>query len=202
MTSRSCSTLARRRTGADSSSPPRTWCSTPGLPNGRADSPGSTWAAPRLGAVADAGDYWQVRVSPDDRNLAVTARDPLLRSLDVLNVPVDEHPPAVRLTTSVAADTDPVWSPDGRELVFRSMKRGRPEILVTPAAITPVARRPGQRVRRERDGRSADGLARQRHARSARGKGGFDLVRVHTRTGRDDARRRGAVQRNGRPMVA
>jgi len=136
-----------------------------------------------LGAVADAGDYWQLRASPDDRNLAVTAREPLLRSLDVLNVPVEDTSPAVRLTTSVAADSDGVWSPDGRQLAFRSMKRGRPEILVTPAAITPVANGSDSATavnvagEAPTDWYGSDILIQQR------GKGGFDLVRVHTRTG-------------------
>jgi hypothetical protein len=120
--SRSCSTSHVARRGADSSSPRRTWCSTPRPANGRGDSPGSTCAAPaRRGRRR--GDYWQVRVSRDDGNLAVTAREPLLRSLDVLNVPSTARPRSA-LTTSVAADSDGVWSPDGRQLAFRSMKRG------------------------------------------------------------------------------
>ena len=136
-----------------------------------------------LGAVADAGDYWQVRASPDDRNLAVTAREPLLRSLDVLNVPVEATSPALRLTTSVAADSDGVWSPDGRQLAFRSMKRGRPEILVTASSITPVddgadsASAVNLVGEVPTDWRGSDILVQQR------GKGGFDLVRVHAKTG-------------------
>ena len=136
-----------------------------------------------LGAVADAGDYWQLRVSPDDRNLAVTAREPLLRSLDVLNVPVEAASPALRLTTSVAADSDGVWSPDGRQLAFRSMKRGRPEILVTASTISPVddgldsASAVNVVGEVPTDWRDSDILVQRRS------KGGFDLVRVHTRTG-------------------
>jgi hypothetical protein len=136
-----------------------------------------------LREVADVGDYWQVRVSPDDRSLAVTAREPLLHSLDVLNVPVEDIVPALKLTTSVAADSDGVWSPDGRQLAFRSMKRGRPEIFVTPAGLTPVAdgqdSAPALNVTGElpTDWHGSDMLIQQR------GKSGFDLMRADARTG-------------------
>ena len=96
----------------------------------------------RAGTVGDVGDFWQIRVSPDDRSLAVTARDPLLGSLDVLNIPVDDQTAGLRLTTSIAADSDPVWSPDGRRIAVRSMQRGRPEVLVMPAALQAAADRP------------------------------------------------------------
>jgi len=92
-----------------------------------------------MGTVADIGDYWQVRISPDDSRLAVTTRDPLLRSLDVLMIPALGAAPPERLTASLAADTDPVWSPDGKRIAFRSLQRGRPELLVTPSAITQSA---------------------------------------------------------------
>ena len=87
----------------------------------------------RLAPIGDVGDYWQVRLSPDDRQAAVTARDPLLRALDVVLVPADGQGDARRLTSAVAADTDPVWAPDGRRLLFRSLQRGTPALFVMPA---------------------------------------------------------------------
>lgn len=133
------------------------------------------------GTVADAGDYWQVRLAPDDSRLAVTARDPLLRSLDVLMVPVNAALPSIRLTTSVAADTDPVWSRDGREIAFRSMQRGRPEVLATPAAIDPEKDEPGRPLQTDgevpTDWRGAELLAQRR------GKAGFDLIQVNIANG-------------------
>lgn len=136
----------------------------------------------QVGTVADAGDYWQVRLAPDDSRLAVTARDPLLRSLDVLMVPVSTASPSLRLTTSLAADTDPVWSRDGREIAFRSMQRGRPEVLATPAAIKPPGNGdPARPLRTDgevpTDWRGADLLVQRR------GKVGFDLIQVNLTTG-------------------
>jgi dipeptidyl aminopeptidase/acylaminoacyl peptidase len=135
-------------------------------------------ATGRSGTVGDAGDFWQIRVSPDDRSLAVTARDPLLGSLDVLNIPVDDQAAALRLTTSIAADSDPVWSPDGHRIAVRSMQRGRPEVLVMPAALQAAADRPdsapaaGMTGDVPTDWRVGEMLVQRR------GSAGSDLVRV------------------------
>ena len=134
----------------------------------------------RAGTVGDVGDFWQIRVSPDDRSLAVTARDPLLGSLDVLNIPVDDQTAGLRLTTSIAADSDPVWSPDGRRIAVRSMQRGRPEVLVMPAALQAAADRPdsapaaGTAGDVPTDWRAGELLVQRR------GASGSDLVRVQT----------------------
>jgi dipeptidyl aminopeptidase/acylaminoacyl peptidase len=142
-----------------------------------------TWldlATGRSGTVGDVGDFWQIRVSPDDRSLAVTARDPLLGSLDVLNIPVDDQTAALRLTTSIAADSDPVWSPDGRRIAVRSMQRGRPEVLVMPAALQAAADRPdsapaaGTAGDVPTDWRASEMLVQRR------GSAGSDLLRVQT----------------------
>ena len=134
-----------------------------------------------VGTVADAGDYWQVRVAPDDSRLAVTARDPQLRSLDVLMIPVSTASPSLRLTTSVAADSDPVWSQDGRQISFRSMQRGRPEVLATPAAISDGNGEPARPLRTDgevpTDWRGAELLVQRR------GTVGFDLIRVNLANG-------------------
>jgi dipeptidyl aminopeptidase/acylaminoacyl peptidase len=133
------------------------------------------------GTVADAGDYWQVRLAPDDSRLAVTARDPLLRSLDVLMIPVSTALPSLRLTTSVAADTDPVWSRDGREIAFRSMQRGRPEVLATPAALSDGNGEPARPLRTDgevpTDWRGTELLVQRRS------NVGFDLIRVNLANG-------------------
>ena len=77
-------------------------------------------------AASDHGDYWQVRVAPDDRTAAVTLLEPQLRTLDVYTVPLAPGRVTMGVTLALAADTDPVWSPDGAALVFRSLQSGAP----------------------------------------------------------------------------
>ena len=136
----------------------------------------------RAGTVADVGDYWQVRLSPDDSSVAATTRDPLLRSLDVLMIPVAGSSPALRLTASIAADSDPVWSPDGKRLLFRSMQRGKPEILVTPAGIDPKATENPARPLNATGEAPTDWRGNQVLIQK-RGTAGFDLSRVDNVSG-------------------
>jgi Tol biopolymer transport system component len=95
-------------------------------------------------AASDHGDYWQVRVSPDDRAAAVTLLEPQLRTLDVYTVPLVAGRVTTGVTLALAADTDPVWSPDGGSLLFRSLQGGAPGLYARLAGrqgvpIEPVA---------------------------------------------------------------
>jgi Tol biopolymer transport system component len=77
--------------------------------------------------ISEPADYWQVRLSPDERSVAVTMTEPLLRTLDVFTIPASGGSPT-RVTSALSADTDPVWSTDGRRLAFRSAQDGQPQI--------------------------------------------------------------------------
>jgi Tol biopolymer transport system component len=134
----------------------------------------------RVGITGDAGGYWQVRLSPDDRFAAVTATAPLLRTLDILVMPTAGPGDAQRLTSSIAADTDPVWSPDGTTVMFRSLQTGVPDLVAqrahAPAAVVePILTAEGDET--PTDWNRGQVLF---HARTA---GGLDVLRLDTRTG-------------------
>lgn len=104
------------------------------------------------GSVGEPGDYLQARLSPDDRFVAVTERDPLLRTLDVSVLPAGQAGHPAKISRSLAADTDPVWSPDGRRVLFRSLTGGpadlfirtahEPEAPIDPLLQSPLAETP------------------------------------------------------------
>jgi Tol biopolymer transport system component len=94
-----------------------------------------------LEAISEPGDYWQLRLSPDERTVAVTMRDRLLGTLDVFTVAASGGVPA-RLTLALAADSDPVWSSDGRRIAFRSAQEGEPHIFARSVASSASADEP------------------------------------------------------------
>jgi Tol biopolymer transport system component len=87
----------------------------------------------RTGTTGEPGPFWQVRLGPDDRHAAVTVLDPLLRTLDIDIIPTRPGEAVESLTLALAPDSDPVWSPDGRRVLFRSMQSGRPALVTKRA---------------------------------------------------------------------
>ncbi|HET9361575.1 MAG TPA: hypothetical protein VFO58_17605, partial [Vicinamibacterales bacterium] len=106
----------------------RVLLSAPASPRARA----LTWIdfdGRHVGTTGEPGEFWQVRLSPDDEYAAVTMMAPLLRTLDVTLVPTARRADVEPLTLAVASDSDPVWSPDGRRVAFRSLQKGRPALF-------------------------------------------------------------------------
>ena len=89
--------------------------------------------------AADRGDYWQVRLSRDDRTAAVTQLEPQLRTLDVYLVPLVPGTVASSLTLALAADTDPVWAPSRSRVLFRSLQGGQPRLFTREAGVAGAA---------------------------------------------------------------
>ena len=95
------------------------------------------------GTISEPADYWQVRLAPDDRTVAVTTLDPLLRTLDVFAIPTAAGSgPGRRVTLSITADSDPVWTADGSRIAFRSMQGGQPGVFARPPQFSEEADQP------------------------------------------------------------
>jgi len=77
----------------------------------------------RLGTVGQPGQYTNVALSPDDTQIAVSlnAGSPANRDVWILNAATGRPS---RVTSDPAVDATPLWSPDGRELLFSSQRAG------------------------------------------------------------------------------
>ena len=97
-----------------------------------------TWydlASQATSLASDSGDLWQVRLAADDRRAAVTVLDPLLRTLDVMIMSTSGATDSQPLTRASAADSDPVWSPDGAQVLYRSAQSGLPRLLTRRVGV-------------------------------------------------------------------
>jgi dipeptidyl aminopeptidase/acylaminoacyl peptidase len=108
---------------------------TSGSANPASSEPRVMADAAAVAALSEPGDFWQVRVSHDDRSAAVTVLDPLLRTLDVVVLPTSGTADPVPLSRDIAADTDPVWSPDGTRVLFRSLQSGQPRLFTREVGV-------------------------------------------------------------------
>ena len=79
-----------------------------------------TWFDPsgkRLGTLGDPGDYEDLRLSPDGRSVAASRDKPGGSDIWLLDT---ERGLSSRFTSRFGTNAFPIWSPDGRTIVFRS----------------------------------------------------------------------------------
>jgi len=75
------------------------------------------------GTLGEPADYSQPRISPDGTRVAFTRPDDRTGNRDVWFMEI-ARAVSTRLTTHAANDWYPVWSPDGRQLLFGSDRGG------------------------------------------------------------------------------
>jgi serine/threonine protein kinase len=77
----------------------------------------------RTGSLGPPAEYVDFRLSPDDRQLALAEVDPQSHRPDIRVLDLVRGT-KLRLTLDAVTDASPVWSPDGRQIVFRSNPDG------------------------------------------------------------------------------
>jgi Tol biopolymer transport system component len=86
-----------------------------------------------LGTIGAPADYGDVSLSPDGARVAASVRQPDsdARDLVMLDVASGMRTP---LTSDAANDSSPVWSPDGRRIVYASTLKGTSDIYQKPVS--------------------------------------------------------------------
>jgi protease II len=75
------------------------------------------------GSVGPPAEYVDFRLSPDDQQLALAEVDPQSRRSDIRVLDLVRGA-KLRLTSDAVTDSSPVWSPDAKQIVFRSNSDG------------------------------------------------------------------------------
>jgi Tol biopolymer transport system component len=76
-----------------------------------------------LGTLGESSTYYHVRLSPTGDRVAYSAPDPQTGNRDLFSTEIARGI-TTRLTSHVANDWFPVWSPDGRRLIFGTDREG------------------------------------------------------------------------------
>ena len=85
-----------------------------------------------LGEIGDVDRFQQIRLSPDERKLAVTVFDSGSGAADLWLYDIARQAKS-RLTFDEANDVAPIWSPDGERIAFQSSRSGAGDIYVRQA---------------------------------------------------------------------
>jgi Tol biopolymer transport system component len=97
----------------------------------------------QLATVGEPGTYGQIALSPDGRRVALEIPD-AEGGWDLWMIDVSRGV-ASRLTSDPAIERDPVWSPDGQEVVFRLSKEGNHSLFRKGLGGEPASPVPGGR---------------------------------------------------------
>jgi serine/threonine protein kinase len=81
----------------------------------------------RLGEIGKPADYSWIQLSPDDQQLAVDIGDPRTGTMDLWLIDLARNTSS-HFTSEPDIEIAPVWSPDGKRIVF-SANRGAPPFL-------------------------------------------------------------------------
>jgi Tol biopolymer transport system component len=87
----------------------------------------------RLTTVGEPADYSNPAISPDQKMVAVSKRDPQTKTRDIWVIDLQRRTNS-RLTLDPADDTNPTWSPDGTRIAFTSDRKGHRDIYVKAAS--------------------------------------------------------------------
>ncbi|MBA2525783.1 MAG: serine/threonine-protein kinase [Pyrinomonadaceae bacterium] len=77
----------------------------------------------QIGSLGEAGTYFTLWLSPDERRAAADRMDKQTGTTDIWLFDVLSGIPS-RFTTDPASDSNPLWSPDGSRIVFTSGREG------------------------------------------------------------------------------
>jgi Tol biopolymer transport system component len=86
----------------------------------------------RLKAVGEPAEYSNPALSPDQKRVALSIRDPQTNTRDIWIIDL-ERGTSSRLTFDPSDESNPTWSPDGTRIAFWSDRKGHRDIYVKQA---------------------------------------------------------------------
>lgn len=89
------------------------------------------------GTLAAMGQHVDFRLSPDGTAVAIAEVDRESNRADVFVLSLNRPGPRRRITYGPATDASPIWSPDGKRLVFRSNRERVHDLYIAPALSGP-----------------------------------------------------------------
>ena len=91
------------------------------------------WVSPQgqpLSSIGEPGEYSAVALSPDGKRIAIVAGQAGSRDIHIVEAASGN---SAQFTYAAGDDEAPIWSQDGRDLVFSSMRSGRTQMFIRPA---------------------------------------------------------------------